>query len=105
MSRGLLAIALRDVGRADEAVDQFRIVVDVESRGSGRKRRGTFLSRGHLAKMLWAAGRPDESIVEFERLLSDMTRALGPDDDDTELTRQLLDEVRESRQATSGPSA
>ncbi|MFI9823259.1 tetratricopeptide repeat protein [Streptomyces sp. NPDC052013] len=89
-SRDDLALALRDLGKYQEAADlHARTVADCE-RVLGPDHPRTLTSRDNLASALRGLGRYQEAADLHARTVADRERVLGPDHEDTLISRNNL---------------
>ena len=78
-SRGNLAIAYQDAGRAAEAIPLQEQTLADRERVLGPDHPDTLASRGNLAVAYRDAGRAAEAIPLYEQTLAACERVLGPD--------------------------
>ena len=86
-TRGNLAIAYRESGNLQKAIDIFEDVLTDCTRLLGPNHPHTLATRNNLAAAHQQAGHLSTAIDMFEDVLPDMTRLLGPDHPDTLTTR------------------
>jgi tetratricopeptide (TPR) repeat protein len=89
-SRHDLALALRDLGRLEEAEAEHRAVLEIRQRALGPGHPGTLASRDGLAQVLRDLGRLDEAAAEHRAILEVRRRVLEPDHPDTIASRSNL---------------
>jgi hypothetical protein len=89
-SRGCLANAYQDAGRAAEAIRLHEQTLAGQERVLGPDHLSTLTSRSNLATAYRDAGRAAEAIGLHEQTLADRERVLGPDHPDTLNSRNNL---------------
>ena len=85
-----LAVAYRESGNLQKAIDMFEDVLTDRTRILGPDRLHTFTTRGNLAIAYRESGNLQKAIDMFEDVLTDRTRILGPDHRRTLTTRRDL---------------
>jgi len=90
--------ALAELGRVDEAIGLFEMLLADQIRVLGADHPDTLTTRNNIASWYGRAGRVDEAIGLFEVLLADQIRVLGADHPDTLATRAYLDYLRKQRE-------
>ena len=89
-TRGNLALAYRESGNLQKAIDMFEDVLTDRTRLLGPDHPDTLGTRGNLAIAYRESGNLQKAIDMFEDVLTDRTRLLGPDHPDTLGTRGNL---------------
>ena len=89
-TRGNLALAYRESGNLQKAIDMFEDVLTDRTRLLGPNHPHTLRTRGNLAAAHQQAGHLSTAIDMHQALLPDMSRVLGPDHPDTLATRSNL---------------
>ncbi len=89
-TRGNLALAYRESGNLQKAIDIFEDVLTDRTRLLGPDHPDTLGTRGNLAIAYRESGNLQKAIDMFEDVLADCTRLLGPDHPDTLGTRGNL---------------
>ena len=89
-TRGNLALAYRESGNLQKAIDMFEDVLTDRTRLLGPDHPDTLATRGNLAIAYRESGSLQKAIDMFEDVLADCTRLLGPDHPDTLTTRNNL---------------
>ncbi|MGA2008927.1 MAG: FxSxx-COOH system tetratricopeptide repeat protein [Solirubrobacteraceae bacterium] len=84
------AVALRQTGRAEEAMACCESLVADQERILGARDPDTLRSRNHLATVLRAAGRVTEAIAILDPLVADSAQILGIEHPETLTTRHNL---------------
>ncbi|WP_371781353.1 FxSxx-COOH system tetratricopeptide repeat protein [Streptosporangium subroseum] len=85
-----LGIALRDLGRFQEAEAGLRIVLETMRRVLGEEHPETLACRGNLAGVLGELGRLQEAEADFRTVLETMRRVLGEEHPETLASRNNL---------------
>ena len=89
-TRGNLAIAYRESGNLQKAIDMFEDVLTDRTRLLGPNHPHTLATRNNLALAHQDAGHLSTAIDMHQALLPDMTRILGPNHPNTLATRNNL---------------
>jgi tetratricopeptide (TPR) repeat protein len=89
-SRSNVAVALRDLGRLEEAEAEHRAVLEIMTRLLGAEHPDTLTSRSNLAVALGGLGRLEEAEAEHRAVLEIRTRLLGAEHPDTLTSRSNL---------------
>ena len=100
-ARSNLAIAYRESGNLQKAIDMHQALLTDCTRLLGPDHPDTLTTRINLAGAHYAAGDLQTAINICEALLPDMSRVLGPNHPHTLITRSHLAAARKTQQASS----
>lgn len=88
-----LARSLARQGKYHAAEREYRSSLHTRVRLLGPDHMSVFVARLQIAKMLLLQGKIEKAEKEYRALLADQTRVLGPDHQDTQFTREALENL------------